>query len=128
MESRFQTLQTGAPLHEQVPHNRRFPPRSAVMRDPLTFPTDEQYLAYRRRVSDGIRKVQREERIIRIAMKSAWAVTGVVFLIDGTLDFNLERTPGSPGDWVRLSLIFPTLVCLACSTALLAGLKFGKTE
>ena len=38
-------------------------------------PTDEQYLAYRRKVSDSIRKVQREERIMRIVTKSAWAVT-----------------------------------------------------
>jgi hypothetical protein len=82
--------------------------------------TDEQYLAYRQRVSDGIRKVQREETIMRIVTKSAWALTAVVFLIVGILDFNLERVPGSPGDLVRLSLIFPTLICLACSTALLA--------
>ena len=82
--------------------------------------TGEQYLAYRRKVSDGIHKVQREERTMRNVTKIAWAVTGVVFLIDGILDFNLERIPGSPGDLIRLSLIFPTLVCLACSTALLA--------
>ena len=82
--------------------------------------SDEQYLAYRRRVSDSIRKVQREEKIMRIVTKSAWAVTAVVFLIVGILDFNLEKTPGSPGDLVRLSLILPTLVCLAGSTALLA--------
>jgi SNF2-related domain len=81
---------------------------------------DEQYLAYRRRVSERIHKVQREERTMRIVTKNAWATTAVVFLIVGILDFNLERIPGSPGDLVRLSLIFPTLVCLACSTALLA--------
>ena len=81
--------------------------------------TDEQYLAYRRRVSDGIHKVQREERVMRIVTKSAWGVTGVVLLIAGILD-RPERIPGSPEDLVRLSLIFPTLVCLACSTALLA--------
>ena len=82
--------------------------------------TDEQYLAYRRRVSDSIRKVQREEKIMRIVTKSSWALTAVVFLIVGILDSNLERVPGSPQDLFRLSLIFPTLVCLACSTALLA--------
>src|SRR5512141_1358336 len=83
-------------------------------------PTSEQYLAYRRRVGDGIRKLQREERIMRIVTKICWAVTGVVLLIDGILDFNLDKTPGSPVDLVRLSLFFPTLVCLACSTAFLA--------
>ena len=81
--------------------------------------TDEQYLAYRRRVSDGIRKVQREERVMRIVTKSAWGVTGVVLLIAGILD-RPERIPGSPEDLVRLSLICVTIVCLACSTALLA--------
>lgn len=82
--------------------------------------TNEQYLAYRQKVTDGIRKVRREEKIMRIVTKSAWALTAVVFLIVGILDFNLERVPGSPQDLFRLSLIFPTLVCLACSTALLA--------
>ena len=82
--------------------------------------SDERYLAYRRRVGDGIRKVQREEKIMRIVTKSAWAVTAVVFLIVGILDFNLERTPGSPGDLARLSLISVAIVCLACSVALLA--------
>lgn len=78
--------------------------------------TDEQYLAYRRRVSDGIRKVQREERIMRIVTKGAWAVTAVVLLIGGILDFNRDKVP----DLVRLSFISATAVCLACSTALLA--------
>jgi hypothetical protein len=78
--------------------------------------TNEQYLAYRRRVSDGIRKVQREERIMRIVTKSAWAVTGVVFLVDAIVDFNRDAF----SDMVRLNLIFPTAVCLACSVALLA--------
>ncbi len=57
---------------------------------------------------------------MRIVTKSAWALTGVVFLIVGILDFNLEKVPGSPGDLLRLSLILPMLICLACSTAFLA--------
>jgi len=80
----------------------------------------EQYLAYRQRVSDGIRKVQREERIMRIATKSAWAAAAVVLVVVGILDFIFERTPGVPADLARLSLISLTLVCLACSTAPLA--------
>ena len=79
-------------------------------------PTDEQYLAYRRKVSDSIRKVQREERIMRIVTKSAWAVTAVVLLIGGILDFNRDTVP----DLVRLSFISAIAVCSACSTALLA--------
>jgi hypothetical protein len=78
--------------------------------------TNEQYLAYRRRVTDGIRKVQREARTMRIVTKSAWAVTGVVFLIDAIIDFNRDAFP----EMVRLSLIFPTTVCLACAAAFLA--------
>ena len=79
-------------------------------------PTSEQYLAYRQRVSDGIRKVQREEKIMRIATKSAWAVTGLVFLVASIMDFNRATIP----DLVRLSSISVAIVCLACATAFLA--------
>lgn len=78
--------------------------------------TNEQYLAYRRRVTDGIRKVQREARTMRIVTKSAWAVTGLVYLIDAIIDFNRDAFPDS----VRLSLVFPTVACLACAVAFLA--------
>ena len=78
-------------------------------------PTSEQYLAYRQRVSDGIRKVQREEKIMRITTKSAWAVTGLVFLVASIMDFNRATVP----NLVRLSAISVTVVCLACATALL---------
>jgi hypothetical protein len=76
----------------------------------------EQYLAYRRRVSDGIRKVQREERIMRIVTKSAWGFAGLVFVGASIIDFNRDRI----SDLVRLSSISVVIVCLACATALLA--------
>jgi hypothetical protein len=77
--------------------------------------TDEQYLAYRRRVTDGIRKVQREEKTMRILTKSAWGVTGLVFVVASIIDFNRDSIP----DLVRLSSISAVMVCLACATALL---------
>ncbi len=79
-------------------------------------PTEEQYLAYRQKVSEGIRKVQREEKTMRIMTLGAWAVTGVVFLIAGVIDFNRDRFP----DLLRLNALVATVLCLACAGAFLA--------
>ena len=81
-----------------------------------SLPTEEQYLAYRQRVSEGIRRAQREEKIMRIMTKSSWAVTGVVFLIGGIIDFNRDRFP----DLVRLNFIVATVLCFSCAVAFLA--------
>jgi hypothetical protein len=78
--------------------------------------TNEQYLAYRRRVSDGIRKVQKQERIMRIVTKSAWAVTGIVLLSGAIVDFNRDAL----SEMVRLWLIAANIVCINAAVALLA--------
>lgn len=77
--------------------------------------TNEQYLAYRAKISEGIRKAHNQERTMRIVTKSAWVVTGVVILTGMILDFNRDSFP----EIVRLWLIAATMLCLACSTAFL---------
>jgi hypothetical protein len=77
--------------------------------------TNEQYLAYRRRVSDGIRKVQKQERIMRIVTKSAWAVTAIVLLSGAIVDFNRDAF----SDMVRLWVIAATILCINAAVALL---------
>ena len=77
--------------------------------------TNEQYLAYRRKVTERVGKVRREEWLVRVVTKSAWAVTGIAFLIGGIIDFNRDAIP----DLVRLITISVAIVCLACATAFL---------
>jgi hypothetical protein len=78
--------------------------------------TNEQYLAYRRRVSDGIRKVHKQERFVRRVTQGAWAVTGIVLLCGGIVDFNRDAFP----DMLRLWVISANIVCINTAVALLA--------
>ena len=78
--------------------------------------SNDQYQAYRRRVSDGIRKVQKQERIVRIVTKIAWALTGIVLLGGAIVDLNRDTIP----EMVRLWSIAAIVVCMNGAIALLA--------
>ena len=78
--------------------------------------TGEQYLAYRQKVKDGLGKVRHKERLMRIATQAAWAMTGLLLLLGGIVDFNRDRFP----EQLRLWAIAVIAVSLACATALLA--------
>lgn len=75
--------------------------------------TSEEYLKYRRRVEDAIRKAQRQERTVRLVTKIAWAVTGVILVLGCFADAYRDTFP----DLWRLRLIVATMMCTACAVA-----------
>ena len=79
-------------------------------------PTNEQYLAYRQRLSDGIRKVQKQEKIVRIATQCAWALFAAIMVGGFIVDFNRDAF----SEMVRLYLIAGTVISTGLAIALLA--------
>jgi threonine aldolase len=78
--------------------------------------TGAQYARYRRELSEKLRKIKREEKMMRLVSKIAWGVFGLMMIIGAVVDFNRDRVP----EFTRLSLMAATMVTLACAVALLA--------
>ena len=79
-------------------------------------PTNEQYLAYRQRLSDGIRKVQKQEKIVRNATQCAWALFAAIMVGGFIVDFNRDAF----SEMVRLYLMAATVISTGLAIALLA--------
>ena len=80
----------------------------------------QQYAEYRRKLNEKLRRVEREEKSMRIIAAVSWGVWGLLALAGGIVDFNREHLP----EIVHLRLVSAvfaaTIVVIALSLIYLA--------
>jgi len=73
-----------------------------------------QYSEYRWKLNERLRRVEREEKCMRIIAAVSWGIGGLLFLAGAIVDFNREQFP----ETVRLSLIAAIIIATTCAVAL----------